>query len=57
MLNPKQGKLYEFQLVDGNTLILRFDGLGQWMQPIWFDTATGTIRNSLPPYVSFKQID
>jgi len=57
MLNPKQGKLYEFQMSDGSTLILRFDGFGQWMRPIWFEPATGATMDTLPPYVAVKPLD
>lgn len=56
-LSPQQGKTYEFALLDGTALTLRFDGLGKWMAPIWFEPATGATVSPLPPYVSYKQID
>ena len=55
-MTPEQGKLYEFQLTNGDTLILRFDGFGQWMRPIWLDMASGETLVSPPPYVSVKQV-
>lgn len=57
MLSVEQGKTYEFQLHDGSTLTVRYEGMGGWMETIWVDPATGARVTPLPPYVSCRQID
>lgn len=57
ILNAEQGSSYEFQLSDGSTLILRFDGFGKWMVPIWVEPATGETIDQLPPYKAYKKVD
>ncbi|SOE87005.1 hypothetical protein SAMN05446935_7549 [Burkholderia sp. YR290] len=56
MSNFEQGKMYEFTLSDGRILKLRFDGLGEWMRPKWFEPATGATIDPLPAYKSVKHI-
>ena len=56
MHNAEQGRTYEFTLSDGTVLRLRFDGLGKWMQPVWFEPATGATIHPLPPYVSVNPL-
>lgn len=56
MLNLKQGKRYQFVLSDGRTLVLRYEGLGQWMAAVWVDPNTNERIDPLPPYVSCHEL-
>ena len=53
----EQGKTYEFVGSDGTIFRARFDGLGQWMRPVWKDPETGAEFDPFPPIQSYRQID
>jgi hypothetical protein len=52
-MSPEQGVIYDVELSDGTHVILRFEGFGQFMHPIWRNVNTNEeLASGLPPFKS-----
>lgn len=49
------GRKYRFFLSGGGIIVLRFDGFGAHMRPVWIDPVSGS-EVSLPPYVKYETV-
>lgn len=49
------GRKYRFFLSGGGIIVLRFDGFGAHMRPVWIDPVSGS-EVSLPPYVKYEAV-
>lgn len=56
MMNWEEKAVYEFRFSDGSTRVLRYDGLGRSMQPIWVDPLTSLPVHPLPTFVSYRRV-
>lgn len=55
-MTPEVGRLYEFVLSDGRLIVLRYEGMGNWMKTLWVDPKTDKVIE-LPPYKSYRQLN
>lgn len=55
MASFTEGHEYQFTLPDGQIIVLRFQGFGRFMQPVWVDAKSGA-EVELPPYRNYKLV-
>lgn len=51
MISLMPGRKYKIVLSSGQTITLRFDGLGSNQQQIWIHPESGSVVHPLPPYI------